>query len=72
MAGTRRTVVLAIVRIPPTMTRATAPASSRPTSQPRPARTLASAPVMSVRIAAAWFDWNMLPMPRQPSTSAAA
>ena len=41
-------------------------------SQPRPAKKLASAPVMSMKIAAAWFDWNMFPMPRQPNTMAAA
>ena len=58
--------------MPPMITRATTAASSRPMSQPRPAKKLASAPVMSMKMAAAWFDWNMLPMPRQPNTMAAA
>ena len=50
------------------MTTATSPASARPTSQVAPAKGLASPPVRSTNIAVAWFDWNMLPMPRQPTT----
>ena len=70
MVGTRRTVVFAIVRIPPTITRPTRTASSVPTSQALSASS--ALPVTSTTMAVAWLDWNMLPMPRQPITMLAA
>ena len=54
------------------MTTATSAASTTPTSQVRSAKGLAAPPVRSTNIAVAWFDWNMLPMPRQPTTMVAA
>ena len=54
------------------MTTATATAMRTPNSQALSLKKLLSAPVTSMRMAAAWLDWNMLPMPRQPSTIATA
>jgi hypothetical protein len=72
MTGTSRDVVVAMLRIPPRMTTATAAASSRPTIHARSAKGLLAAPVTSMKMAVAWLDWNMLPMPRQPTTMLAA
>ena len=58
--------------MPPTMTIATATAMKMPSSHALSLKKLSAAPVTSMRMAAAWLDWNMLPIPRQPKTMAAA
>ena len=65
MAGTRRLVHLAIVRMPPMMTRPVTTASARPMIHVRPAKMLASPPVESTMWAASWLDWKMLPAPSE-------
>jgi hypothetical protein len=53
MMGTRRDVVVAMLRIPPRTTTATAAASSRPTTHARSAKGLLAAPVTSMKMAVA-------------------
>ena len=73
MKGTIFSVTRAMLRIPPTITRPTRHAKIPPISQPLSASTLCSGPPVTVTSCTkAWFDWNMLPMPRQPMTIPAA
>ena len=72
MKGTRRAATRAMLRMPPTITAPTPAAIASPTSQPLSANQLVWPPVTSTSWAKAWFDWNMLPMPRQPTTMPAA
>ncbi len=69
MKGTMWDATRAMHRMPPMMTKPTATAIRMPNSQPLSAKKLSWPPVMTTNCTKAWFDWNMLPMPRQPITS---